>query len=97
MKETSNNFLSNNKQYACKDPYKVCLLRCMGAKIISRDATDPQNIVFVLEHNDIAAWVDAIHTGTVGQYLKEGANKYMEYHKEIMGYIRDVRTNRGGR
>ena len=95
MKETSNNFLNNARQYACKDPYKIALLQCMGAKIIKRDATDPRNVVFLLEHENIAAFVDAIHSGTTGQYLKEDAEKYAEYHKDIMGYIRDVRTNRG--
>lgn len=95
MTNISNNFLSNARQYACKDPYKVALLLCMGAKVIRKDAKDPQNIVFVLEHDNIAVFVEAIHSGAAGQYLKEGADKYAQYHKDIMGYIRDVRTNRG--
>ena len=90
------NFLQNKRQYACKDPYKVCLLQCMGAIVVKRDASDPRNIVFILEHDNIAGFVDAIHSGTAGQYLKEDAASYAKYHQEIMDYIRDVRTNRGG-
>lgn len=95
MTAITDNFLDRKRQYACKDPYKIALLQCMGAVITSKNAADPQNVVFVLEHEHIAVLVDAIHNGTVGQHLKEGADKFAQYHREIMGYIRDVRNNRG--
>ena len=89
------NFFAENKRYRTKDPYKVVLLMCLGAKVVERNIDDPSNIVFTLEHEQIAGLVNKIHSGEL-----EDLMKYTEYHKQIMGFIRDVRMNRtskGGR
>ena len=86
---TQNNFFADNKRYRTKDPYKVVLLMCLGAKVVERNIDDPNNIVFTLEHEKIADFVNQIHSGELQDLMR-----YTEYHKQIMGFIRDVRMNR---
>jgi len=83
-------------QYATKDPYMVALMRCLGAKIVKRIADDPKNIIAILEHDNIQAMHDAIYAGDYTEF-PEIANleKFKQFHKEFMDYIRDIRTNRG--
>jgi hypothetical protein len=91
MKEKPKNNFVDTTRYKTKDPYKVALLRCMGAKVIERVADDPKNIVFTLEHEDILKLVNDIHSGQL-----HDLSKFIEYHKQEMGFIRDIRQNRGG-
>jgi len=98
MTEPRNNFSQDGKQYSSKDPDKISLLQCLGAKIVKRDTTDPRNIVFTLEHNKIAEFVDAIHSGTLGKYgniLR--ADKCLELRKQLMSYINEVKLNARGK
>ena len=89
-----NFFSEDGKQYSSKDPDKIVLLQGLGAKIVKRDTTDPRNIVFTLEHDRIAEFVDAIHSGNLGQYgniLR--ADKCLELRKQLMSYINEVKLN----
>lgn len=85
-------------QYATKDPYMAALMQCLGAKIVERIADDPKNIVAILEHENIHAMRDAIYSGDYEDF-PEIANleKFKQYHKAFMDYIRDARTNQRGR
>ena len=98
-----NNFSEENTRYSTKDPYKVALLLSMGATIVERDPTDSNNIIFTLEHERIVDFVNAIHGGNAHLFLQgeeakefEKLKSYAEHHKDIMGYIRDMRMNRRG-
>jgi len=81
-------------QYATKDPYMVALMRCLGAKIVKRIADDPKNIIAILEHDNIQAMHDAIYAGDYTEFPEIAKlEKFKQFHKEFMDYIRDIRTN----
>ncbi|HEC88464.1 MAG TPA: hypothetical protein ENI52_04015 [Thermoplasmata archaeon] len=89
-----NNISIKGKKYSLKDPYKIAMLQCLGAKIVQRDISDPFNIVFTLEHENIEELVQAIHNGDLGKYGDNvRIDKYTEYHKRLMSYIREVKLN----
>lgn len=94
----------DGNKYAIRDPRKVALLQYMGAKVVERKAEDPENIIFILEHEKIVDMVNAIHTGQPHKYLNEmqasdfeKIKTFSDYHREIMSYIRDIRRNRRGK
>lgn len=85
--KTEYNF-SDKYHYSTTDPYKTAMLRCMGAKVVKRDATDPKHIIFILKHEEMVKLVTDIHNGEPQELVK-----YMEYFKQEMGFIRDARNN----
>lgn len=88
------NFSDDKKEYSIKDPYNVAILQCLGVEIIKRDASDPRNIVFTLRHDKIVEYVNAIYDGDLGKYAEIlRLDKFVEYHKAIMKYIREIKFN----
>jgi hypothetical protein len=87
---------SDGTEYSITDPDKVALLQCLGAEIIRRDASNPNKIIFTLKHKRIAEFVDAIHSGNLGQYGADPIVKFSKYRKAIMDFINEVRLNRRG-
>ena len=50
----------------------------------------------ILEHDKIQAMHDAIYAGDYSEFPEIAKlEKFKQFHKEFMDYIRDIRTNRG--
>lgn len=95
MERMSQN-LVKDKKYKTRNPDKIALLQCMGAKIVKRDVSDPDRIIFVLQHEKIADFVEAIHNGNPELYLKESAASFAEYRKALMKFIKEAQLNTRG-
>ena len=91
-----NKFSEDGTRYSIKDAYKACLLCCMGAKIVERDTSDPGNIVFTLEHENMIDLVNSIHDGEPDYFLKDGIEDYIQCHKKLMAFIRETKLNKRG-
>jgi hypothetical protein len=92
--KTQSCFSQDEKEYSTKDPDKIALLQSLGAVIIRRDISDPQNIVFTLRHDKIAEYVYALHNGTLDELGQNvDPQKVLEFRREIIKFIRDVKLN----
>jgi glutaredoxin len=93
------NFSDDGQRYATRDPYIAALLCCMGAKIAEHDASDPENVIFILQHEDMVKLRKESRSPELATYdvtkqkMIEILQAYISQHKELMGLVRENRLN----
>jgi hypothetical protein len=87
-------FSPDRTEYRCKDPYKVAILRCMGAELLKTIVENPRSVVFVLKYpyksetDNLVRMVTDVHSGKPLELVQMG-----KYHQEAMDFIRAQRNN----